>query len=112
MSPTRWTATENGKERQKLTIFGSDGVIEHLAEYGVKCAVVHDVSALIYFYYGIPANEERAVLVRTDVAESAYPDMVKEYLCDMNSLPGHYDFKDLVQVELHGPAHPPDDEGG
>ncbi len=112
ISPTKWKATENGKERRELTRFGPDGVIGHLEEYGVKCAVVHDVLALIYFYYGIPSNGERAALVRPEVAETVYPGLVREYLCDMNSLPNHYDFKDLVQVELRGDAHPPDGEGG
>lgn len=113
ISPTSWVRNENGKERRRLMVFGSDGIIEHLAEYKVKCAVVHDSLALIYFYYGIPDNEERAVLVRTDVADSVYPRLVKEYLCDMNSLPNHYDFKDLAELELHGAPFPPaEDKGG
>lgn len=107
ISPTSWVKTENGKERRRLCVFGPDDIIEHLAEYGVKCAVVHDTLALIYFYYGISENEERAALVRTDVAESVYPRLVKEYVCDINSLPNHYDFKDLADVELYGEVQPP-----
>ena len=112
ISPTRWVDMDGGMEHRKLTHFAPDGVIEHLNEYGVRCAVVHDFLALIYFYYGIPANSERAALVCTDVAESVYPGLVKDYLCKTSSLPNHYDFKDLVQVELHGGAPPTDEEGG
>lgn len=113
VSPTSWVRNENGKERRRLMAFGPEGIIEHLAGYGVKCAVVHDTLALIYFYYGIPDNTERAVLIRTDVADSAYPGLVKEYVCDVNGLPNHYDFKDLAELELHGePCPAAEDKGG
>lgn len=102
MSPTVWVSMDAGKEIRMLPRFGSDGIVEHLAERGMKCAVVHDEIDLIFFYYGIPNNEERAALVRSDIAETVYPHMVQKYRCDMNSLPNHYGFKDLVQVELRG----------
>ena len=103
-SPTYWVKSEYGKERRRLITFKPDGIREHLAEYDVRCAVVHDSVALIYYFYSICNNEERAALVRTDVADSVYPRLVKEYVCEANSLPTHYDFKDLVELDLHGNA--------
>lgn len=111
ISPTVWTGFEGTRERRRLMVLSPEGIAEHLAEYGLRCAVVHDTISLIYFYYGIESGEERAALVRTDVAESIYPNLVTDYVCAANGLPSHRGFKDLIQVKLHGEACLPDGMG-
>ena len=102
VSPTSWAGFENGRECRKLLAFKSEGIIEHLAECGVRCAVVNDSLSLIDFYYSIPNNNECAALIKTDVADSIYHNLVKEYVCDVKKLFSRYGFNDLVEIELRG----------
>ena len=101
ISPTYWlSAVESTSERRKLLEYYPDAIIEHLREFDVRCAVVHNEMDLIYFYYGLEDEKRTAMLICTDTAKEVYPQLQTEYFVERKDMSDFCGFKDCVSVQL------------
>lgn len=101
ISPTHWlSAVGVTSERRKLLEYYPDAIIEHLGEFNVNCAVVHNEMDLIYFYYGLEDKKRTAMLICTDTAKGVYPQLQTEYLVAREDMSDFCGFKDCVSVQL------------
>lgn len=100
-SPTYWVdMSENDYEWRELIPYHSDGILEQLDKHGVKCAVVHNEEALIYFYYGLEDGIVTASLIETDVAKILYPKLKTRYHVRPDELTNYCGFCDCVSLVL------------
>lgn len=101
ISPTYWLSAVGGtSECRKILEYYSDAIIEHLGEFDVRCAVVHNEMDLIYFYYGLEDEKRTAMLICTDTAKEVYPQLQTEYLVEREDMSDFCGFKDCVSVQL------------
>jgi len=102
VSPSYWVSmADGGSEWRKLQQYYPDGVVEHLKEQDIKCAVIHDEMALIYFYYGLVDDRLAAALVNVDIARTVYPELRTKYLVQPEQLVDIGGFKDCVSLAMH-----------
>lgn len=102
VSPSYWVSmADAGSEWRELRQYYPDGVVEHLEEQDIKCAVIHDEMALIYFYYGLEDDRLTAALVNVDIARTVYPGLETKYLVRPEQLVDFGGFKDCVSLAMH-----------
>ena len=102
VSPSYWVSMADvGSEWRELQQYYPDGVVEHLEEQDIKCAVIHDEMALIYFYYGLEDDRLTAALVNVDIARTVYPGLGTKYLVRPEQLVDFGGFKDCVSLAMH-----------
>ena len=100
-SPTYWTAMcEDGYEWRELIQYHPDGIIEQINKFGTKCAAIHDVDSLIYFYFGLEDGVLTAALIDAETVSALYPKMRAKYQVRPEEMTDCCGFRDCVSIVL------------
>lgn len=101
ISPTYWLSKSGDSfERRKIIKYYPDYILEHLAKFNMKCAVIHNEMDLIYFYYGLEDENYTAILICTDTIKEFYLQLQTEYFVKQKDLLDFCGFKDCVSIQL------------